>query len=159
MTLEGQYVNRHLYHLKNIIIIRDIMSVTTNTDNLETVRGMYDSFAEGDIEAIGDIMDPDVELHEPEGIAGGGTHHGFDEIVENVFSRLGSEWKDVSVVPERYVADGDTVVALQTWSGTYRQTGKSVEFPGAHVFDFEDEKVVQWRSYADTALFNAALED
>lgn len=136
------------------------MPATTTTENLETVRGLYDSFAEGDIEAIRDIMDSDVELHEPEGfaVAGAGTHHGFDEIVEKVFSRIADGWVDVSVVPERYVADGDTVVALQTWSGTNIETGKSVELAGVHVFDFEDGKIVQWTSYADTALFNDALE-
>jgi ketosteroid isomerase-like protein len=135
------------------------MSTTTTTENLETVKGLYEWFAEGDIEAIRDIMGPDVELHEPKGFPGGGTHHGFDEIVENVLSGLRNEWEEVSVVPERYVADGDTVVVLQTWSGTYSQTEKSVKFLGAHVFDFEDGKIVQWTSYADTALFNAALED
>jgi hypothetical protein len=99
-----------------------------------------------------------VELHEPTGIAGGGTPRGFDEIVENVFSRVGTQWVGVSVVPERCVEDGDTVVALHTWRGTSSTTGKSVEYPNAHVFDFEDGKIVQWTSYADTALFNAALE-
>lgn len=135
------------------------MAGETEQTNTQRVQKLYDSFAKGDFEAIGDIMDSDVELHEPKGIAGGGTHHGFDEIVEDVFSRLGTEWEDVSVVPERYVADGDTVVALLTWSGTASKTGESVEYPNAHVFDFEDGKIVEWRSYADTALFNAALED
>ncbi|ELZ32017.1 hypothetical protein C474_07622 [Halogeometricum pallidum JCM 14848] len=135
------------------------MSATTTTENLETVKGLYESFAEGDIEAIRDIMNPDVVLHEPKGITGGGTHRGFDDIVENIFSKLGTEWVDVSVVPERYVADDDTVVVLHTWSGTYSKTGKSVEYPNVHVLDFEDGKVVQWTSYADTALFNAALEN
>ena len=127
--------------------------------NTERVQELYDSFAKGDFEAIREIMDPDVELHEAKGIVGGGTHHGFDEIVENVFSRIGDEWEDVSVVPEQYVAEGDTVVVLLTWSGTSSKTGKSVKYPNAHVFDFEDGKIVQWTSYADTALFNAALED
>lgn len=38
------------------------------------------------------------------------------------------------------------------------ETGKSVEFRGAPVFDFDDGAIVRWRSYADTALFNAARE-
>lgn len=136
------------------------MRATTPTENLAAVQGLYASFAEGDIEGIRDIMDPDVKLHEPRGLGfGSGSHHGFDDIVENVFSRIGNEWVDVSVVPERYVADDNTVVALQTWSGTNVETGKSVKSSGAHVFDFEDGKIVQWTSYADTALFNAALEE
>jgi ketosteroid isomerase-like protein len=131
----------------------------TGKTNIKKVQELYDSFTEGDFEAIRDIMDPGVELHEPKGISGGGTQHGFDDIVENVFSRIGAEWEDVSVVPDRYVADGDTVVVLLTWSGTGIKTGKSVAYPNAHVFDFEDGKIVQWTSYADTALFNAALEE
>ena len=135
------------------------MPATKPTENRETVKRLYELFAEGDIEAIRGLMDPEVELHEPKGIAGGGTYRGFDEIVENVFARLGDEWVDVSVDPEQYVADGDTVVALHTWSGTSGKTGTSVEYPNAHVFEFEDGKIVQWTSYADTALFNAALEE
>lgn len=131
----------------------------TRKTNTERIQELYDSFAKGDIEAIRGITDPDVELHEPKGLAGGGKHYGFDEIVENVFSRVGNEWDDVTAVPEQYVEDGDTVVVLLTWSGTYSKTGKSVEYPNVHVFDFEDGKIVQWTSYADTALFNAALED
>jgi|AntDeeMetageno50_2_1112565.scaffolds.fasta_scaffold00427_6 hypothetical protein len=59
------------------------MPGATGKTNSERVQELYDSFAEGDFEAIRDIMDSGVELHEPAGIAGGGTHHGFDEIVEN----------------------------------------------------------------------------
>lgn len=130
----------------------------TPDTNTETVRELYDSFAKRDFDSIREIVDSDIELHEPKGIVGGGTHHGFDEIFENVFSKLGSEWEAVSVVPDRYVADGDTVVVLLTWSGTYSETGKSVEYPGVHVFDFDGGKIVQWTSYPDTAVFNAATE-
>lgn len=66
---------------------------------------------------------------------------------------------DVSVDPERYVADGDIVVVLHTWGGTSGKTGKSVEYLNVHVFEFEDGIIVQWTSYADTAVFNAALEE
>lgn len=135
------------------------MSIETEKTNIEIVQELYDSFADGDIEGIRAVMDPNVELHLPRGFDGGGTIHGFDEIVENVFSVLGNDWEDVSVVPKRYVEDGDTVVSLLTWGGTYSKTGKSVEYPGAHVFDFEDGRILQWTSYADTASFNAALED
>ena len=134
------------------------MTGATGNSNTERAQKLYDSFAEGDIAAIRDLMDPDVELHEPKGLAGGGTYHGFDAIVDNVFSKIGAEWVDVSVVPERFVESDDTVVVLLTWSGTYSPTGKSVEYPNAHVFDFEDGKIVQWTSYADTAVFNAAMD-
>jgi ketosteroid isomerase-like protein len=122
------------------------------------VRGLYESFAEGDIAAVTATWDDDIELREPEGIVGGGTLHGHEEILETLFAGLATDWTDVSVVPERFVDGGDTVVALTTWSGTYVETEKQVAFRGAHVFDFRNGKIVRWTSYADTALFNAATE-
>ncbi|MDY6764576.1 MAG: nuclear transport factor 2 family protein [Halobacteria archaeon] len=130
----------------------------TETKNVDTVREVYEVFSKGDIEAVVATWQPDIELVEPEGIIGGGSYHGPEEILENVFSGLANHWKDVSVVPERYVDGNNTVVALITWSGTNTETGKSVEFRGVHVFDFKDGTIIQWTSYADTALFNAALE-
>lgn len=135
------------------------MAEPTEKSNVETVRGLYESFAEGDINSVVNTWASDIELIEPEGLVGSGTFEGPDEILENVFAGLANDWRDVSVTPERVVDGGDTVVALITWSGTNVDTGKSTEFRGAHVFDFEDGKIVRWTSYADSALFNAALED
>lgn len=134
------------------------MANSAMNSNVEIVKGLYDSFAEGDIDAVTATWDDAIELREPEGIVGGGTLHGHDQILENLFTGLATDWTDVSVVPERFVDDGDTVVALTTWNGTYIETGKSVNFRGAHVFDLRDGKIVRWTSYADTALFNAATE-
>lgn len=135
------------------------MAGSTTKSNVETVQGLYESFAEGDTDAVVDTWAPDIELIEPEGLVGSGTFRGPDEILENVFAGLANDWTDVSVVPERYVDGDDTIVALVTWSGTNVETGKSTEFRGAHVFDFEDGKIARWTSYADTALFNAACRE
>lgn len=126
--------------------------------NVETIQGLYRSFAVGDINAVVDTWAPHIELIEPEGLVGSGTFCGVDEILENVFSGLANDWKDVSVTPERYIDGDDVVVALITWSGTNVETGKSTEFRGVHVFDFENGKIARWTSYADSALFNAALQ-
>jgi ketosteroid isomerase-like protein len=132
------------------------MTEPTAKSNVETVRGLYRSFADGDLDAVVDTWDPDIELIETEGLIGSGTFRGADEIRENVFAGLANDWEGVSVVPERYVDGGDSVVALIDWSGTNVETGKSAAFRGAHVFDFEDRKIVRWTSYADSALFNEA---
>ena len=120
---------------------------------------MYEAFAEGDIEAVTATWAPDIEFTEAEGLVGGGTYHGAEEIVEDVFATMANKREEVSVVPGRLIEDGDTVVVFYTWSGTYTETGKSVEFPGIHVLEFDDGKIAQWRSYGDSALFNAAMEE
>lgn len=130
----------------------------SDKNNIETVKSMYESFAEGDIDAMVAAWAPDIELHEPEELVKGGTFHGPDDIIENVFTRLANDWEELSVVPEQFVDGGDTIVALLNFSGTYIKTGKSAEFQGAHVFEFSDGKIARWTSYADTTLFNAAHE-
>lgn len=134
------------------------MAVTTTTQNVETVKGIYESFAEGDIEAIAATWAPNIEFIMPEGLAVGGIYHGRDEIIENVFMLMREELEEVSVVPDQFVDGGNTVVALMTWGGTFTGTGRSIEYPEAHVFDFDDGKITRWTSYADTALWNAAFE-
>lgn len=118
---------------------------------------MYESFAESDIEAVVATWAPDIELVESEGAVVGGIYHGLDEVI-GVFRAVADTLEEASVVPERYIDGGDTVVALGTASGTSTETGTSIEFPFAHVFDFDDGKISRWISYFDTALFNATLE-
>jgi ketosteroid isomerase-like protein len=133
------------------------MGDSEESGNAETVRALYESFAQGDVDAVVDTFAPDIELREPTGIVGGGTFRGEAAIRENLFAEMADAWEAVEVVPDRFVDGGDTVVALVTWRGTNVETGRSVEFRGAHVFDFEDGEITRWTSYADTALFNAAV--
>jgi ketosteroid isomerase-like protein len=126
--------------------------------NVAVVESMYESFASGDMETVVSTWNEDIELHEPEGIAVGGIHRGQDEVVE-LLTTIAGMHEEMSATPERYVNSGDTVVALGIGSGTAAETGKSMEFPFAHVFDFEGGKISRWTSYIDTALFNAAHEE
>lgn len=121
------------------------------------IEGMYESFAAGDMEGVVATWNEDIELHEPEGIAVGGIHRGQDEVVD-VLTTVAGMYEEMSVGPDRYIHSGDTVVALGTGSGISAESGKVVEFPFAHVFDFEDGKISRWTSYLDTALFNASHE-
>lgn len=125
--------------------------------NAETVRGIYDALARGDIDHVVATFDDDIEWVEATGGPYGGTYHGPDAVVENVLGPLGEEWEEFVVDFERSVADDGTVVGLATYRGTYDETGESFEAPVAHVWDFEDGKVVRFQQYVDTVLHNAPL--
>ena len=58
------------------------------------------SFAEGDFKVSQAVIDSAVEAHEPKGGADGGTHHGFDVIIETPFSWRGTE-RGMSRSPQR----------------------------------------------------------
>jgi ketosteroid isomerase-like protein len=56
--------------------------------NVELVRGVYDAFARGDVDAVFAAMKPDIEWDESEGMPYGGVYHGREAIVANVFGPI-----------------------------------------------------------------------
>jgi ketosteroid isomerase-like protein len=126
--------------------------------NLAVVRGAYQAFAKGDIPSVLYVFSPTIHWTEAEGGPYGGVLIGPDAVLENVFMKLGGEWDGFSAVPREFVADGQTVVALGEYSGTYKATGKSFKAPFAHVWKFADGKATSFHQYTDTALHQRPLQ-
>lgn len=120
--------------------------------NRETVEAVYESFAKGDIPAVLAVMSPEIRWTEAEGGPYGGVSIGPGAVLENVFMKLGGEWDGFSAVAHEFVADGDTVVALGDYGGTYKATGKPFKAPFAHVWKFRDGKAVSFQQHTDTAV-------
>jgi ketosteroid isomerase-like protein len=118
--------------------------------NGETIKGLYDAFARGDIPAVLGAMDANISWTEAEGFMYGGTYHGPNGVLENVFMKIGSEWEGFTVVPGQIVDGGSTVVALGTYSGRYVKTGNSMSVPFAHAWTFEGGKITKFVQYTDT---------
>lgn len=127
------------------------------TTNLEKIRNIYAAFGRGDIPAVLGALAPDTSWTEAEGFPYGGTYMGPDAVLQNVFMKLGTEWRGFASVPHEFVADGDTVIALGDYSGTYKATGKYFLAPFVHVWKFRDGKVASFRQHTDTAVVQRAL--
>lgn len=134
-----------------------VTTVADPVDNREIVETAYAHFARGDVEAFLAILDPGVTWVDAEGYPYAGTHVGPDGVVQGVIARIGAEWDDYAAVPNTYIADGDRVVALGDYSGTYKATGRSVEAPFAHVWQFVDDKVVSFRQFTDGPPWQRAI--
>src|SRR5688572_28169788 len=126
-------------------------------NNSEVVRSIYDSFAHGDVPKVLEALAPDVRWTEAEGFPHGGTYSGPDEVLKNVLMTLGTEWDGFSAVPQEFVAQGDKVVSLGQYSGTYKATGKKLSAPYAHVWTLRNGKVVAFVQFTDTAVVQKAL--
>ena len=127
-------------------------------DITDTIRGAYDAFAKGDIPAVLSVLDPQVSWTEAAGFPYGGTYNGPDAVLEGVFMKLGTEWDGYSAVPNEFITQGDTVVAVGEYSGAYKATGKSFKAPFVHVWKFSSGKVVSFDQHTDTALVQQALK-
>ena len=127
-------------------------------ENTEIVRSVYAAFARGDIASVLAILAPDVRWTEAEGGPYGGLSVGPEAVLQNVFMKLGGEWDGYAAVPGEFVAEGDTVVALGEYSGSYKATGKSFRAPFAHVWKFRDGKAVSFQQHTDTAVHQRPLQ-
>jgi ketosteroid isomerase-like protein len=65
-------------------------------------------------------MADDIQWTEADGFPLAGTYVGPQAVLEGVFMRLGEIGDDFAVVPEQFIADGETVVALGSYGWKHR---------------------------------------
>lgn len=116
------------------------------------VRRFYDALARGDVPAVLSLLDARVEWTEAERFPYyGGTWHGPQAVLDNLLKPLSSDWDAFSVKAHELIADGDRVVSLGTYSGTFRKTGRSFSAAFAHVWSVRGDKLMRFNMHTDTA--------
>jgi uncharacterized protein len=116
--------------------------------NVETLRRGYAALNRGDLSAVLELLDPDIEWHEPAHSPDAGTHRGRDS-----FERFLRGWIEsfdgFRVEPERVVERGEDIVAVVHQTGTGRASGLKVEARLAHVWTVADGRAVRWEAVPD----------
>ncbi len=120
--------------------------------NSDIICGVYDAFAKGDISAVLATLASDISWTEAQGGPYGGVSIGPDQVLQNVFMKLGGEWDGFSAIPREFITQGNTVVVLGDYSASFKATGKNFNAPFAHVWKLQDGKAVSFQQYTDTAL-------
>jgi uncharacterized protein len=118
--------------------------------NKEIVEGAYASFARGDIPAALGAMTDDISWTEADGFPLAGTYIGPQAVLEGVFMRLGEIGESFAVVPEQFVADGDTVVVLGTYTWKHKTSGEPAEVKMAHVWTLDGGRAATFQQHVDT---------
>ena len=129
-----------------------------SSQNVETIQGMYRSFAKGDVEAVLERMASTIEWNEAESFpyADRNPYVGPTAVLEGVFARIGDEWESFQVSPEEFIDAGDAVIVQGRYRGKYKKTGAQVDAQFAHVWRVAGGKVNSFQPYADTAQFAKA---
>jgi ketosteroid isomerase-like protein len=118
--------------------------------NKSIIQTLYQNFASGDIQAITAVFADDIEWTEADGFPLAGTYIGPQSVVENVFMRLGEFSDNWGVAINRYIADGDTVVAEGKYTWNHKETGEPCEVRMAHVWTLADGKAISFLQHVDT---------
>jgi ketosteroid isomerase-like protein len=112
-------------------------------ENKELVKNGYDAFSAGDVQAVMDLFDDDIEWVQPGRSAISGTFHGKAEVME-FLGRLAE--KSPTVTVKRLLAEGDTVVAI-TEVTVEGETSEDVD-----IMTIRNGKTVRMDVHGDTAL-------
>ena len=130
-----------------------------SAQNKQTVEDLYAAFGRGDVPAILATFHPQIEWWEAESFlyADKNPYRGPESVLLGVFARCGSEWDGFSAIPDEVLDAGETVVGCGHYTGKYRATGRDVRAQFAHVFKFQDGKIVRFQQYTDTAQFQKAV--
>jgi len=124
------------------------------SQNVETLREGYAAFGRGDIPAVMELFDPDIEWVTPDSTPLGGRRKGRDEVM-GFFGLLPQYFSEIRVEPVEFIDGGDTVVVIARDIGT---TSKGTyESRLVHVWRMRDGKAVAFEEFLDTALTNQML--
>ena len=125
--------------------------------NIDIAKNGYAAFGRGDIAAILATLSDDVEWTAPgEGIPTEGTYRGVAEVAR-FFEIVGRTWNFTAFEPREYIASGDTVVAIGSYSATARATGNSVASEWVMVWKMRAGKIAYFREYTDTQALASAV--
>jgi ketosteroid isomerase-like protein len=123
-------------------------------ENVDLVREVHDAINARDEETLVELLDPAIVWVQNPNAPDAGSLHGHDG-VRQLRAMIDDAFADVRLDVERYVDEGDAVVALGHMRARGRGSGVEIREPRGWVWWVRDRKVVRHATFDDQA---AALE-
>jgi uncharacterized protein len=129
----------------------------SNSTQVAVVRRLYE--ARGNPEVIRQVLALDVRWEVVEGFPYSGVYVGLDDVLRNFFGRLFQDFESFVAVGTEFFESGDRVIALGSYAGRAKRTGKRFTARFAHVWTLHDGLIVRLQQCADTVQLARALAD
>jgi uncharacterized protein len=128
-------------------------------DPADIVRGFYDALGRGDVPGVLARLHDQLEWTEAERFPYySGTWRSPQEVLDKLLIPLARDWDRFSARAHDFIAQGNRVVTLGEYSGTFKATGKSMTASFAHVWTIRDGRLARFDMYTDTAKVREALK-
>ena len=123
----------------------------TKQAGIAVVKKFYDSFVEGNIEAVIATLSDDLDWRESENFLLGDRNPYLTPaaVVDGVFGRIATEFQDYVAGPTELIDAGDVVVAVGRSNGIMASTGKPFDAQYMHVVRVADGKIVDFHQLID----------
>jgi ketosteroid isomerase-like protein len=123
-------------------------------ENLQLIKNAYAAFQRGDITAILNSCDENVECLGVTGTEGvlpqAGLRRGRVAVAE-FFKHVAETTGFTAFQPQAFVAQRDTVVAVGNYTARMRSSGQWMSSTWVMLFTVRNGKVVRFREYSDSA--------
>ena len=117
-------------------------------ENIELMRQGYEAMLRRDIEALLELLDPDVEMHDRPEAPDARSYRGHEGVLTALQVSLDA-FDDFRLEPEAYYEADDKVVVLLRMVGTGNVSGVPVEEHIAHLWTIRDGRAVVLQVYSD----------
>ena len=127
---------------------------------VDTVRESLDAYRRGDFDALAEMMDPDVEVHDWPEAADPRTFRGTDGFLE-AGEVWGEAWEYMYGEPTGFIESGDLVFAFIRMTGKGRGSEIEMTLDTFGVYTFRGSKVsrIQYFTDREAALEAAGLSE
>ena len=129
----------------------------SDSPNVSVVRRLYQ--ARGNPEVIRQVLASDVRWEVVDGFPYGGVYVGLERVLRDFFGRLFTDFDEFVADGSEFFESGDCVIALGTYSGRARRTGKRFTARFAHACTLQGGLIVRLQQCADTVQLARALAD
>jgi len=128
----------------------------TDTANITVVRRFYGNL--GSPEILTQMLSPTIRWEIVSGFPYGGVYVGVDAVFRDFFGRVLQDFEDWRTEMFELFDAGDRVIALGTYSGRAKATGKTFSARFAHLWTLDGGVLVRLQQCADTVQLARALE-
>jgi ketosteroid isomerase-like protein len=112
-------------------------------ENVNFMRAAFEAFASGDLTALAESLDPDVEWKAVEDTV---PRKGFDGVLQSI-SGWFDVWDEVHVDLEELIDAGTSIVAVVNERGRHAGSRSEVSERFFQVWEIRDEKIVAFREF------------
>ena len=119
-------------------------------DNLDTVRRIYEVWAEEGSPVSSGLLDPEIEWVNPPEAVEPGTRRGIEAFADAART-VAETFEGVRVEIDRLIDAGERVVVIATLRGRGRGSGADVERRQGYVWTIREGKAVRFEWFNDPA--------
>jgi ketosteroid isomerase-like protein len=126
-------------------------------EDVEAVRHGYEAWNRGDVDAVLELVHPDIEWRPGEDAPEAGENQGRGGFRGFIESWLES-FEDLNIVPQELLIEGDCVIAVVHQRGRGRGSGVEIDVVTAHVWEIEDGRAVGWYAFRNRTAALAGVK-